>query len=244
MAQPTRGPRPIVSDSITDTAAQSVLDGLDAGFTIDEIAPDTGPKIRGEARFNQEALDEIVNLSSKGGPIPGQSLVNDPSQPYPWEQAPEFANPKDALDYMVATIFQPEAMKEIVQALANGAAVADIAMVMLYTKFTEGKFNPDVLMLLAEPVMYVVMAIGEEANIKYNIEDSNDLDQLDEEDNQEEFDEQINKFRTVFDDIKNGTIKKGMEPSKITSGAVPQNILDKVKEEGPAIRSLLGKGEE
>ena len=244
MAQPNRGPRDIVTDSISETAGQSVLDGLDAGFTIDDMAPDNGPKIRGEARFNQEGLDEIVNLSSKGGAIPGQSLVNDPSQPYAWEQPPEFANPKDALDYMTGLIFQPEAMKEIVQALANGAAVADIAMVMLYTKFTEGKFNPDVLMLLAEPVMYVVMAIGEEANIKYNIEDSNDLDQLDEEDNQEEFDEQINKFRTVFDDIKNGTMKKGMEPSKITSGAVPQNILDKVKEEGPAIRSLLGKGEE
>ena len=244
MAQPTRGPRPIVSDSVTDTAAQSVLDGLDAGFTIDEIAPDTGPKIRGEARFNQEGLDEIVNLSSKGGPIPGQSLVNDPSQPYPWEQAPEFANPKDALDYMVATIFQPEPMKEIVGALANGAAVADIAMVMLYAKFTEGKFNPDVLMLLAEPVMYVIMAIGEEANIKYNIEDSNDLDNLDKEDDAEEEKEKIKEFKTVFEDIKNGTTKKGIEPSKITSDKIPQNILDKVKEEGPAIRSLLGKGEE
>ena len=244
MAQPNRGPRDIVTDSISETAGQSVLDGLDAGFTIDDMAPDNGPKIRGKARFNQEGLDEIVNLSSQGGVIPGQSLVNDPSQPYPWEQPPEFANPKDALDFMVGLIFQPEAMKQIVQALANGAAVADIAMVMLYTKFTEGKFNPDVLMLLAEPVMYVIMAIGEEANIKYNIEDSNDLDELDEEDNQEEFDKQINEFRTVFDDIKNGTMKKGMEPSKITSGAVPQNILDKVKEEGPAIRSLLGKGEE
>ena len=244
MAQPTRGPRPIVSDSVTDTAAQSVLDGLDAGFTIDEIAPDNGPKIRGEARFNQEGLDEIVNLSSQGGAIPGQSLVNDPSQPYPWEQPPEFANPKDALDFMVGLIFQPEAMKEIVGALANGAAVADIAMVMLYAKFTEGKFNPDVLMLLAEPVMYVIMAIGEEANIKYNIEDSNDLDELDEEDHEEESKTKIAEFRNVFDNIKNGTTKKGIEPSKITSGAVPQNILDKVKEEGPAIRSLLGKGEE
>ena len=176
MAQPNRGPRDIVTDSISETAGQSVLDGLDAGFTIDDMAPDNGPKIRGKARFNQEGLDEIVNLSSQGGAIPGQSLVNDPSQPYPWEQPPEFANPKDALDFMVGLIFQPEAMKQIVQALANGAAVADIAMVMLYTKFTEGKFNPDVLMLLAEPVMYVIMAIGEEANIKYNIEDSNDLD--------------------------------------------------------------------
>ena len=244
MAQPTRGPRPIVSDSVTDTAAQSVLDGLDAGFTIDDMAPDNGPKIRGKARFNQEGLDEIVNLSSQGGAIPGQSLVNDPSQPYPWEQPPEFANPKDALDFMVGLIFQPEAIKEIVGALANGAAVADIAMVMLYAKFTEGKFNPDVLMLLAEPVMYLIMAIGEEANIKYNIEDSNDLDELDEEDHEEESKTKIAEFRNVFDNIKNGTTKKGIEPSKITSGAVPQNILDKVKEEGPAIRSLLGKGEE
>jgi len=244
MAQPTRDPRPIVSDSVTDAAAQSVLDGLDAGFTIDEIAPDKGPKKRGEAKFNQEALDEIVNLSSKGRPIPGQSLVNDPSQPYAWEQPPEFANPKDALDYMVGIIYQPEVVKTIVNSLLSGAAVADITMVMLYTKFTEGKFNPDVLMLLAEPVMYVIMSIGEEANIKYNIEDSDDLDELDNEDDDEENNEKLKEFRTVFDDIKNGVTKKGIEPDKIPSGVLPQNILDRVKEEGSAIRSLLGKGEE
>jgi hypothetical protein len=92
--------------------------------------------------------------------------------------------------------------------------------------------------------MYVIMAIGEEANIKYNIEDSNDLDEFDEEDNEEEIEGKINEFRTVFEDIKNGTIKKGIEPSKIQKGVVPQNILDKVKEQGPEIRSLLSMGEE
>ena len=115
MPQPKRRARPIVSDNITDVAAQAVLDGLDSGYTIDEIAPDQGPKIRGEAKFDQAALDEIVNLSGQGGPIPGQSLVNDPDQPYPWEQPPEFSNPRDALDYMVGLIFQPDAMKERTQ---------------------------------------------------------------------------------------------------------------------------------
>jgi hypothetical protein len=243
MANPNRGPRPIISDSISDLAAQGVIDALDAGVTIDELAPDNGPKIRGESKFSQEALDEVVNLTSQGGAIPGQSLTNDPSQPYPWEQPPEFANPRDALNYMVGLIFQPEAMKEIVRALANGAAVADIAMVMLYSKFTEGKFNPDVLLLLAEPVMYVIMAVGEEANIKYNIEDSDDLDEFDEEDDAEDNEQKLNEFKNVFSDIKNGTLKKGMEPSKIKSGVVPQNILDKVKEQGPEIRNLLSKGE-
>ena len=136
MAQPTRGPRPIVTDSISGTAGQSVLDGLDAGFTIDEIAPDNGPKIRGEARFNQEGLDEVVALSAQGRPIPGQSLVNDPAQPYMWEQPPEFANPRDALDYMVGLIMQTDTVKEIVGALKNGAAVADIAMAVSYTHLT------------------------------------------------------------------------------------------------------------
>ena len=116
-------------------------------------------------------------------------------------------------------------------------------MVSLYAKFTEGKFNPDVLMLLAEPIMYIIMAIGEEANIKYNIEDSNDLDELDDEDYEEEFSQQVNEFRSVFEDIKNGTIKQKIEPEKIKSGVVPQNILDKVKEQGPEIRSLLSQGE-
>tara|TARA_R110000765_G_scaffold207178_2_gene312251 strand:+ start:495 stop:1229 length:735 start_codon:yes stop_codon:yes gene_type:complete len=243
MANPNRGPRPIISDSISDTASQAIVDGLDAGFTIDEMAPDQGPKIRGESKFSQEALDEIVNLTSQGGAIPGQSLTNDPSQPYPWEQPPEFSNPRDALNYMVGLIFQPDAMKEIVRALANGAAVADIAMVMLYSKFTEGKFNPDVLLLLAEPLMYVIMSVGEEANIKYNIEENNDLDEFDDEDDAEDNEKKLNEFQNVFSDIKNGTLKKGMEPNKIQSGVVPQNILDKIKDQGPVIKSLLSEGE-
>ena len=242
MPQPKRKARPSVSDSITDVAAQAVLDGLDSGYTIDEIAPDQGPKIRGEAKFDQEALDEIVNLSGQGGPIPGQSLVNDPDQPYPWEQPPEFSNPRDALDYMVGLIFQPDAMKEIVTSLAKGAAVADIALVMLYSKFVEGKFNPDVLLLLTEPIMYVIMAIGEEANIKYNIE-GNDLDEFDEEDELENGDNKLNEFRNALTDIKKGATKN-IELSKIDTNVVPESILAQVKEKGPEIKSLLSKGEE
>ena len=52
MGEAKRNPRPIVSDSISSTASQVVLDALDAGLDIEDIAPDKGPKIRGEARFN------------------------------------------------------------------------------------------------------------------------------------------------------------------------------------------------
>ena len=165
MGTPKRQASPVVSSNLSEAAGQIVLDGLDAGFDIEDIAPDKGPKIRGEAKFSQEGLDKLVNLSSKGTVIPGQSLTNNTKQPYPWETPPEFANPREALDDVVGSIMQPEAMKNIVSALAQGAAVADLGTAILYAKFNEGKISPDAMMLLAEPVMYTIMAIGEEANI-------------------------------------------------------------------------------
>lgn len=242
MATPKRKSYPIISQSLSDAAAFSVVDALDAGFDIEEIAPDNGPKIRGEAKFSQEGLDNLVNLSSKGGPIPGQSLTRDSEDPYPWETPPEFSNPREALDDVVGSIMQPEAMKNIVSALAQGGAVADIGTAILYAKFNEGKITPDVMMMLAEPVMYTIMAIGEEANIKYNIE-GNDLDEFDDEDDKEDFDNKVNEFRNVLSDIKKGATKN-IEPSKIDSNVVPESILAQVKEKGPEIKSLLSKGEE
>ena len=240
MGKPNRQVRPIISDNISEAAGLAVLDGLDAGFDIEDIAPEKGPKIRGEARFSQEGLDELTNLSGQGRPIPGQSLTNSPESKYPWESPPTLTNPREALDVIVAEIMQPEAVKNIVNALANGAAVGDIGSAILYAKFTEGDISVDTMMLLAEPVMYTIMAIGEEANIKYNIE-GNDLDEFDEEDEAEEMTNKINEFRTAVSDIKNQTTKK-LKPT-VDENVVPRNILDRVKEQGPEIRSLLTKGE-
>ena len=242
MGTPKRQASPVVSSNLSEAAGQIVLDGLDAGFDIEDIAPDKGPKIRGEAKFSQEGLDKLVNLSSKGTVIPGQSLTNNTKQPYPWETPPEFANPREALDDVVGSIMQPEAMKNIVSALAQGAAVADLGTAILYAKFNEGKISPDAMMLLAEPVMYTIMAIGEEANIKYNIE-GNDLDEFDDEDDSEDFDSKENEFRNVLTDIKKGATKN-IESSKINTNVVPESILAQVKEKGPEIKSLLSKGEE
>ncbi len=242
MGAPKRQANPVVSSSLSDAAGQIVLDGLDAGFDIEDMAPDKGPKIRGEGKFNQEGLDELVSLSNKGAPIPGQSLTKDTEDTYPWEKPPEFTNPREALDDVVGSIMQPEAMKNIVSALAQGAAVADLGTAILYAKFNEGKITPDVMMMLAEPVMYTIMAIGEEANIKYNIE-GNDLDEFDDEDEVEDEDAKLNEFRNVLTDIKKGATKN-IEPSKIDTNVVPESILAQVKEKSPEIKSLLSKGEE
>ena len=240
MGQLKRGGTPIINDNLSGASSEIVLDALDAGMDIDEIAPDTGPKIRGEAVFNQENLDEVVGLSSVGAPIAGQSLMNSQEEAYPWEKPAEFSNPREALDEIVSSIMQPEAVKNVVMALSKGAAAADIATAVLYSKFTEGKINPDVMMMLVEPVMYLTMAIGEEANIKYNIE-GNDLDEIDNEDTDEATEEKLKQFENIFTQIKNGVSSEDI--SELNTEVVPENMLAQIKEKGPEIRSMLSKGE-
>ena len=235
-------PRPIVSNSLSDAAGQTVLDALDSGFTIEDIIwEDKGPKIRPRQKEDQAALDQMVEMTSKGGPVPGQSLTGDPNQPKPWETPPTFANPREALTHISTLILQPKAIEGIIGSLLNGVAVGDIATAVLYTSFTEGDISPDVMLMLMEPVMYLVMNIGEEANIQYNIE-KDDMDEMDEED-PEEVNEKINEFKSVFEDIKNAKPVKSVnkETLKTDPNILPQSILAKVKEKGPEIQSMLNR---
>lgn len=242
MGKPTREPNPIASASVSDAAAQTVLDGVDAGFDIDDIIGENNqPKIRGDRKFSQEALDEIVNLTNKGNAIPGQSLVSNPEESRPWEKPPTYANPREALEYITALLLQPETVENILRALINGASASDLTMAVLYTKFFEGDISVDVVMLLVEPVMYIIMAMGEEANIKYNIDD-NDLDEFDNE--EDDFNDKLQAFKGAVENLKREKNIKKKDISQIDTNIVPESILAKIKEQGPAIQSLLGRGEE
>ena len=146
--------KPILSKSLSEASTQAILQALEIGVSEEElfsIGETNTPKIRGENKSNQESLNELAELSSQGRPIPGQSLVNNPDSKYPWENPPTFANPREALDDVTTTILTPDVAKNIVQALAKGAAAIDLSMGVLYSKFLQGDISIDNLLLLAEP---------------------------------------------------------------------------------------------
>ena len=230
--------KPILSNNLSDAVEQVILDAHAAGVDLNDI--EDKPKVRGQLRDSPESLDKLVALKSQGAAIPGQSLTNSPDQPYPWEQPAEFANPRDAIDSILTQLLQPEATKEIINALSNGASVGDLAMAITYAKFTEGKINPDTMLLVMEPIMYLIMSIGEEANIQYNI----DNDDIDEED-EEEITQKMQEVENIFQQIKTGTPDKKIKPENLAEGVVDKSLLDRVKEAGPEIRqSLLAREED
>jgi len=227
--------KPVVSDSVSDATQKVLLNAIEAGYDIEELAGQSLPSIVAKRKINDEGVDEVVSLSSKGKAIPGQSLTRSKEQPYPWETPPSFSKPQEALDNILSAMLKPQAAKHIVNALAKGASVTDLSLSILYSKFVNGEINPDLMLLLSEPVAYTIMGLGEEANIKYNIDD-NDIDELD----PEEINEQKNKINNLFASVGKKTNNKETN----ISGVVPRSILEQIKEQGPKLReSLLSKGE-
>lgn len=224
--------KPVIADNVSDATEKIILNAIESGYDLNDIPESKEVPVIGRRKVTNEGIDEVVNLASKGRAIPGQSLTNSKEQPYPWETPPTFTNPREALDNIVSTILNPKGAKHIVNALAKGASVTDLSLSILYAKFANGEITPDLMLMLSEPVMYTIMGIGEEANIKYNIDD-NDIDEVDSEDEIE----QKNKIKNLFSEIKNN--------QKPVESVVPRSILEKIKEQGPEIRkSLLSKGEE
>ena len=125
--------------------------------------------------MTEKASQFIQGNMERGRPIPGQSLTNDPSQPYNWEKAPEFTNSKEAMLYVFENLTVPETTANILLSLSKGIGVIDIASITLYTGFTEGKWNPDLMMLLMEPTMYMVMALAEKTELDFVMDSAEEV---------------------------------------------------------------------
>jgi|TARA_R100000084_G_C4627113_1_gene136366 hypothetical protein len=98
-------------------------------------------------------------------PIPGQSLTNTPGN-YPWEHSPQFTDVKEASEYVWGLMHEDKPLIQIVSLLKEGVPVEALARMVLFGGFMEGKWTPDVAILLSQVVFKQIMAIGIKANVK------------------------------------------------------------------------------
>jgi hypothetical protein len=92
--------------------------------------------------ISEKAIKFLGDSLDKGRPVPGQSLTNSPQEPYNWERPPEFTSPREAMYKIFDSLLEEEALLNTLSALDNGAGVIDIASVVLYAGFIEGKWSP------------------------------------------------------------------------------------------------------
>tara|TARA_R100001369_G_scaffold37175_1_gene62601 strand:- start:6952 stop:7545 length:594 start_codon:yes stop_codon:yes gene_type:complete len=164
--------------------------------------------------------------------IPGQGLTNDPESPYPWEKAPEFTALDTSLQYIFGLLIDPENYVPIMDVLEDGTPLMDITQGVLFKGFTEGKWNPDLMMLLAEPMTYILLALAERADIDVKIYKGEEED----DDNEATlFDMEIGKEKL-------NKLKEFSTSKKIPVGVIPKDIEEQIEE--LPVSSLLSKPEE
>jgi|TARA_R110002049_G_scaffold49756_5_gene141928 hypothetical protein len=122
---------------------------------------------------NQQFQDHLANMDR---PIPGESLTEDPDIPQSYVGSPEFTKPQEALDYLFTVLSGESSYVPMMSALAENSTVMEMTQMILYAGFNEGKWNPDLMMLLIEPTAYMIMALAERADIDYVVTDDEDDD--------------------------------------------------------------------
>ena len=189
--------------------------------------------------FDQEGLEFLAN---NGRPIPGSSLTNSPDTPYAWEQAPQFVELQPAMDALFLELTEPEAYHSTMDLVRNGMPIGDIAQILLTDGFQKGMWNPDLLMLLVEPTMYMIIAFAEKANIQdYITYEGEDEEPADDDEQLAGIEEAINIAQDrIVPKAKAGVFPKEIE-ERLEKFTVPEqpSLLEKPQQS----ESLLGREE-
>jgi hypothetical protein len=196
--------------------------------------------------ISNNSIDFLQQSLDTGRPIPGQSLTNSPEEPYNWEKPAEFSNPKEAMLYTFSLLTEPETTANILINVTKGVSVIDIASIVLYQGFLEGKWNPDLMTLLMEPTMYMVMALCEKAEIPYKLDSADDEDV--EEIMGDKAVEKIEQEIGALDQVRRKAVQQ-VSPQSVPADVkevieqteIQPSLLEKVEE--VKSNSLLSKGE-
>jgi len=195
--------------------------------------------------------DELINVEAFGGrtpferPIPGQSLTNDPDTKYPWEQPTLYTDIETATMAIVEKSYEKENYRMIALTLAEGMPVGNLAAMILQSGFQEGQWNPDLMMLLIEPTMYILSSIAEQCGIDYLLYEGDTFESYEED--EEEIDKQtVTNLKDMNVKMKETLKFKNLRPSQITKQSVPEEALEIIEDFEPPeeIVSLLARKKE
>jgi len=168
------------------------------------------------------------------------SLTASPDTPTTWERPPEFTDQEDAMRAVYMELTEQDTLRKLINIISEGVALDEIAQVILYKGYRSGKFNPDMVMLLAEPTIYLLIAIADYADIKdyvlYEGEEEDDPDTeipgddvtpINMDEDEEVVEEKIKPTEEVLSKSLLAKVKQEL-PSKVEAAV---EVKEEVKEE-------------
>ena len=132
------------------------------------------------AEIKQNQFDE-VGVNPFNAPVPGESLTSPSDMPKAWERPPEHSDVENAMEAIYMELTQEDTLRKLIDMIDSDIPLDEIAQVVLYKGYTEGKFNPDLMLLLIEPTLYLLIAIADYGDIRDYVLYSEEVDDPDTE---------------------------------------------------------------
>jgi hypothetical protein len=184
-----------------------------------------------------KTLIQDENINSFNAPIPGESLTASPQTPYAWERPPQYTDEEKAMEQVYLVITEKPKLTELIKIIDDGVALDEIAQVILYKGYTEGQYNPDLMLLMIEPTIYLLIAIADYAGIKDYV-----LYQGEDEDPDTEIpDDDVTPVDMDGDGKPDEVEEVRTEPEESSVGS---SLLSRIKKELPSKVEEATQGEE
>ena len=110
-----------------------------------------------------------MSLSIFDGPIPGQSLTDEPGN-YPWEKPPVHADPMDALEMYMKKLGNEDVIDNVIDMLDVGVPVNTVASAMLTMGFAEGEHSVDTKFILMPFIAAHIKSIADVVGVDYKLD--------------------------------------------------------------------------
>ena len=178
-------------------------------------------------KYKDYELEGLETLATQERPVAGQSLTNSPEQKQPWESPPKFTELQPAIESLFLELTEDEMYFSIISLVRNKLSIGEVSQIILYDGFTKGMWNPDLMLLLVEPTMYIILALTEQAglqNVKIYSEQNEEVSSQE---------EQLKGLKETL-----SVMQKTVVP-KIGKETIPSNIVKKIEEFVPPKSSSL-----
>lgn len=147
---------------------------------------------------------------------PGHSLTQDNSR-WAWGKPPQIVDPEEALEVAIASLQRPKVRDEMFKLLYTGVSIEVMVEGYVLQAFHDGKFMPDVGLLIQPPLGMYIAHMAEEAGIPYRLFENEDAGTEGQMDDKTFFSMMRDNNPRMFEFIRenvNESIRQGNMPSE------------------------------
>lgn len=116
---------------------------------------------------NSKEFDEFASKFTDG-PIPGENMTSD-TKNYPWHRPPQHTDLDECIEVAFQRLTDEDNVVGLLTMIETGLPIVRLANAFVMSGIADGKWTPDIGLMLAGPVCHIMYLMAEGYGIPYEM---------------------------------------------------------------------------